>query len=207
MFLEKLEVGPLGANCYIIAQSKGKEAVVIDPGADEEEILDIIKKAQLELKYIINTHGHFDHIGADEYLAKTTRATICIHTEDAKLLKDPMGGLLALLEGASTSGFVKEELKDGQSLIFGDLEIKVIHTPGHTPGSICLLVDGKLFTGDLLFKGSVGRTDLAGSSMEKLVDSLRKIIQLPDSVTVYPGHGESTNLGEEKKMNPFLTDL
>lgn len=171
-------------NCYILAS--GGEAVVIDPGANADQILEILKEKNLTLKYIINTHGHYDHIGASDKLAEATRAAVCIHPQD--------------------NNHVKAELKldEGMDLHLKNLKLKILYTPGHTPGSITILAGDCLFTGDLIFRGSVGRTDLPGGSWENLTKSLRRILSLPDSLIIYPGHGPETSLAEEKESNPFL---
>jgi glyoxylase-like metal-dependent hydrolase (beta-lactamase superfamily II) len=188
VILKKLVVGSLMTNCYILAAKAGGEAVVIDPGEEGPEILKALKEDSLKLKYIINTHGHFDHVGDDAYLKEATGAVICLHSEEAFIKPDIV-------------------LKDGRVLEVEGINIRVIETPGHSGGSISLLVDGKLFTGDLLFSGSVGRTDLPGGSFEALSDSLRKISSLPEETEVYPGHGPETTLGQERRTNPYMTEL
>lgn len=188
MILKKLVVGPLETNCYILAARAGGEAVVIDPGEEGERILEALKEDGLKLKYIINTHGHFDHVGADAYLKEATRAAICLHPDDALVKPDIV-------------------LTDGQFLEIEGISITIIETPGHSGGSVSLLVDGKLFTGDLLFSGSVGRMDLPGGSFEALSDSLRKISSLPKETEVYPGHGPETTLGQEKRTNPYMQEF
>ena len=187
MTVENLVVGELQTNCYII--SSGAEAVIIDPGAEPQQILDILKSKGLNLKYIINTHGHFDHVEANNELAKATRAIICVHKQDRGWVN------------------AQKDLEEGEDLNLKEIKLKVIHTPGHTPGSISILVENSLFTGDLIFEGSVGRTDLPGGSWEDLNESLKRISSLPDSIRIYPGHGPKTSIGDEKKNNPFLKNL
>ncbi|HAW60635.1 MAG TPA: MBL fold metallo-hydrolase [Actinobacteria bacterium] len=207
MILHRLVVGP-STNCYILAPPTAGQAVVIDPGGEGGRILGILKANALKVKYIINTHGHYDHIAADDELAQVTGAPIYIHAGDVGLLGKPEENLSLLFFGNSfTLSSPVMELGNDQILELKDLRLKVLHTPGHTPGSISILVGDNLFTGDLLFKGSVGRTDLPGSSYKALMGSLKKIATLPDSVKVYPGHGPETILGEEKKHNPFLRGL
>lgn len=208
MIIHKLEVGFLEANCYILASEKTKEGVVIDPGGEAERILKVVKQDRLKIKYIINTHGHFDHIAANAKVAKDTKALICVHAGDAKALSEP-GSSFSLLFGAPFSPVSPDViLTEGQVLKIGELNLKVLHTPGHTPGSISILAGQYLFTGDLLFSGSVGRTDFPGSSHQDLLKSLReKVMCLPEKTQIYPGHGPETTLAKEKESNPFLKEL
>lgn len=207
MIIEKLVVGPLATNCYILGDEKSGEAIVIDPGAEPEKIIKALDKNKLKARVILNTHGHFDHTGANDILAKATGASIHIHQDDLEAEKNPEQNLAFWLGETVSASALRQPLNDGQSVNIGRFQGKVIHTPGHTKGSICLLSDGVLFSGDLLFAGSVGRTDLPGGSYQSLLQSLRKIAALPDDLKVYPGHGEPTTLGEEKKLNPYLREL
>lgn len=206
MIIEKMTVGPIMANCYILGCEKRKEAVVIDPGDDVDKILIALSEHQLTLKYIINTHGHFDHVGGNKRLKEVTGATLMIHGGDAPMLA-------LLKESAASFGLAAENspaadrfLKEGDEVVFGeDLCLKVVHTPGHSPGGICLLTEGKVFVGDTLFEGSVGRTDLPGGSLPTLMESIRtKLFVLDDDTVCYCGHGFETTIGKEKKMNPFV---
>jgi len=206
LILHKLIVGPIGANCYVLA-SDNKEAVVIDPGGDAEDILNLVNKNEFVVKKIILTHGHYDHIGACKEVAEAAKAPICIHEKDKILLTEPSKNLSYYLGGNFSFDLPVENLFNGQVLPVGDLELKILHTPGHTPGSISIWVSGLLFTGDLLFAGSVGRTDLSGGSYKVLINSLKRVLNFPDETRVLPGHGEETTLGIEKKVNPFLQDL
>jgi glyoxylase-like metal-dependent hydrolase (beta-lactamase superfamily II) len=205
---KRLVVGPLEANCYILWDSSDLSAVVVDPGHDGEVIEKEVKKQGLEVKYIINTHGHFDHIGAAGYLRERLGVKLAIHTKDVPLLE------AATVQGSYFNVETPPQrapevfLEDGTLIEAGSLSIKVLHTPGHTEGGVCLYVEdeGVLFTGDTLFAGSVGRTDLPGGSFETLMNSIReKILPLGDSVRVFPGHGPETTVGEEKSLNPFIT--
>lgn len=207
MIVEKIVVGALATNCYIIAPGANSEAAVIDPGDDADEIDRRLQQLNLELKLIVNTHGHYDHIGADSELARKKKIPIYIHPEDMNMLNDPAANLSLLWGGQFETVENVKELVDGQVLEVGELELKCIHTPGHTAGSISVLVQGKLFTGDLLFNGSVGRTDFPGSSYEALLRSLQRIAVLSEDTLIYPGHGPSTILGEEKANNPFFKDM
>ena len=173
MNIQRLVVGEINTNCYII--SSAGEAAVIDPGDDSELILEEIKSAGVKLVYIINTHGHFDHVLADEDLRRSTGAAILIHAAEKVLIKFP----------------ADRYLTEGDIIAIGDIRLKVLHTPGHTPGGICLLGDGFIFTGDTLFLNGIGRTDFEWSSpadMEKSLHRLRDIIK--PGMAVYPGHGE-----------------
>ena len=206
MILEKIVVGALATNCYIIASDEDSKAAVIDPGADAPEILQRLKALNLDLELIINTHGHYDHTGADSDLAHEYPVPVYIGSKDIGMLNDPSKNLSLYLGERSNQVETVKELKEGQILEMGELEIRTIETPGHTKGSISLLVQSNLFTGDLLFQGSVGRTDFPDSSYADLLKSLNKIADLPDETLVYPGHGPATVLGEEKQTNPFLKE-
>ena len=204
MFIKRLVVGELGANCYLLAGCEGKEAVIIDPGGDAELILNALRENSLLPTYIINTHGHVDHTLANSSLAKATSAKILIHREDAKMLSDSRANLSAWFNQEITSS-ADELLEDGQIVAIGDLGIEVIHTPGHTRGGVCLKVKDSVFTGDTLFASGIGRTDLPGGDYKTLLDSIhQKLLTLPDETTIYPGHGESSTIGQERRENPFL---
>jgi len=206
MIFKAFKTGRLATNCYILGCPETLEGVVIDPGDEADYILTIIEEENLKIKYIINTHGHSDHIGADEEIKKATGADILIHKDDQDFLEDPSKNLSHYsskrIEGLTVDRF----LTDGELIKVGNtIELKVIHTPGHTPGGICLLGDNFILTGDTLFAGSIGRTDLPGGSYEQIMDSIKKrILPLPDNLLVYPGHGPSSNLKKEKETNPFL---
>ncbi|MBU0466028.1 MAG: MBL fold metallo-hydrolase [Proteobacteria bacterium] len=204
MFIKRLVVGELGANCYLLAGYEGKEAVIIDPGGDAELILETIKKHNLKPVYIINTHGHVDHTLANSSLAKATSAKILIHREDAKMLSDPEANLSGWFNQEITSS-ADELLEDGQIIGLSDLKIEVLHTPGHTRGGICLKVKDKIFTGDTLFASGIGRSDLPGGDYKTLLNSIhQRLLTLPDETIIYPGHRESSTIGQERKENPFL---
>jgi len=193
------------ANCFILGCEKTKEAAVIDPGDDADKILMALAKAELKVKYLINTHGHFDHVGANKRMKEATGADIACHPED-----EPM--LVELSKSAAMFGLSAENsppadilLKDGDQIFFGEITLKVIHTPGHSPGGICLYTPGHLFAGDTLFMGSIGRTDLPGGDYDTLISSIKtKLLDLPEDTMVYTGHGPETGIGNEKRMNPFL---
>jgi hydroxyacylglutathione hydrolase len=205
MILEILTVGELETNCYILGYEKTKQCVVIDPGGDFEIIEDHLKKLKLKVKYIILTHGHVDHIGALAQLKKVTGAEILIHSKDSAMLYDPHQNLSIFSGDKITATKADKLLEEGDIIQCGGIKLEVLHTPGHTPGSISLLIDKMIFTGDALFCGSIGRTDFPGSSYQKLISSIKdKILSREDDLIIYPGHGPSSTIGEERRNNPFL---
>lgn len=194
-------VGANQANCYILVCDATKEAVVIDPGAEPGRIKKAITDLGVSPKCIINTHGHADHIGAN----KDLKLPVMIHSQDADFLKSPYKNLSIFFGFWVTSPSAQCLLEDTDRIDIGKLILEIIHTPGHTPGSICIKVDNVVFTGDTLFDGGVGRTDLAGSSEKDLFDSIKnKLLVLNDSIVIYPGHGGSSTIGRQKQINPFL---
>lgn len=220
MFIHKIPVGPLKVCCYIVAGKISNDAMIIDPGADAEAIIDFLKKGRLTPKIIVLTHGHGDHIGANAALKKAfPDIQICIHEEDQDMLPYPAKNLsiLSAFYGGPTvrSPLANRLLKDGDMITVDEHVFDVIHTPGHTPGGICLSSkkreNGKppiLFSGDTLFKESIGRTDFPGSDQEKLLRAIKeRLFVLDEDTIVYPGHGPSTTILEEKKHNPFVTEV
>jgi hydroxyacylglutathione hydrolase len=204
MVVNTLTLGPMQANCYLLECEETLSAVVIDPGDDADVILNILEERKLNLELIINTHGHIDHIAANSDLKKKTNAQLCIHELDADMIVNPQKNLSSFIGRAISSPPANKILEDGDILEAGMISLKVIHTPGHSPGSICLLADEAIFTGDLLFAGSIGRYDFPGSSYKQIINSLKKIMELDDNIEVYPGHGPITTIGEERNTNPFL---
>jgi hydroxyacylglutathione hydrolase len=206
MILEILTVGELATNCYILGDEETKQGVVIDPGGDSEIIEAHLKKLKLKVKYIILTHGHIDHIGALSQLKKATGAAILIHSKDSAMLHDPSQNL-SLFSGARTVAPRADRLlEEGDIIQCGKIKLEVLHTPGHTPGGISLLTDKMILTGDALFCGSIGRTDFPGSSHQNLISSIKsKLLSKDDDFVIYPGHGPSSTIGEERRNNPFLT--
>jgi glyoxylase-like metal-dependent hydrolase (beta-lactamase superfamily II) len=197
MIFEQIQVGMMANFVYVIGCEKTKKAAVVDPSADAAEIHSFVKENGLEIEYIIATHGHGDHVGGVGSLAKKTGAKVVVHRGDAPGLQ--RGGL-------PTDVIVE----DGDTIKVGEIEIEVIHTPGHTPGSMCLLTEGKVITGDTMFVGNCGRCDMPGGSMEQLFNSLHKKLKVLDDATeVYPGHdygpSPTSTIGHEKKTNPTLT--
>ncbi|MEK6589395.1 MAG: MBL fold metallo-hydrolase [Nitrospinota bacterium] len=204
--IETKIVGALEANCYILGCKNHGKATVIDPGDNSEEILDFIKDKGLKLDCIINTHSHADHVGANGKVKEASGAPILIHKEDSDFLISEANRELAAFYGVNPSPRADRLLTDGDIIeICPDISLKVIHTPGHSPGGICLLYDSILFTGDTLFSGSIGRSDLSGGSQDKLINSIKnKLMILDDNIKVFPGHGPSSTIGDEKKYNPFV---
>lgn len=206
MFLIRLVVGPLEVNCYILGDEETKEAVVIDPGDEDDRILDVLKEKGLKLRYIINTHAHFDHVGVNHALKDVTGAEIMIHEGDQDLLR--VAGDQAFLYGLDVPPSRADRfLRDGDEIEVGKIKLRVLHTPGHSEGGICLLGDGFVFTGDTVFAGSAGRTDFPGGNMGKLLKSIReRLASLDDSIRILPGHGPETTIGFEKRNNPFFQE-
>jgi glyoxylase-like metal-dependent hydrolase (beta-lactamase superfamily II) len=209
MFVKPLSVGFLKTNCYLVACEKTANAMVIDPGFEEtkaERILEEIHSRGLKVKHLVNTHGHLDHISGNGILKQATGAAILIHENDAQMLTDRRKNLSNMSGLNVVSPPADRLLHDGDIIRIGLLELRVIHTPGHSSGSISLYCEseGIVFTGDTLFARSIGRTDLPGSSPDEIGRSLAKLMTLPESTIVYPGHGERTTIGTEKAENPFL---
>ena len=205
LIIETIPVGSLQTNCYLIADKAGGDALVIDPGGDAQKILSAAAKHDLKIVAIVNTHGHWDHIGADPDLAEATGAKVFVHAGDVDMLGDPMQNLSLAVAAEEFSTHPDGVLADGETIEVGGLEIRVIHTPGHTPGSSSFLVAGDLFSGDLVFYESVGRTDLPGSDEGKLHESINsKVLTLPDATNIWPGHGPKTSVGWEREHNPYI---
>ncbi len=203
MQIESLTVSMFGTNCYIVACPESKEAVVIDPGAEGKSIIGKIKSMSLEIKYILNTHGHIDHIGANGKLKAEFKVPILLHEKDLDVYNNPGFGLgLVLKKQPMPDRFILE----GDIISFGNETLTVIETPGHSAGGVCFHSGKLLFCGDTLFAGSVGRTDLAGGSFDVLIQSIsEKLLRLPPDTIVYPGHGPATTIGDEAETNPFIT--
>lgn len=198
MLVETFTVGMLSTNCYVVSCPQTKEAIIIDPGlelpVEAQPIVDYISDAELNVKFIINTHGHSDHVKGNVYFQQKYKVSICIHPLDAHFIAE-----------LTTNNYLpNKNLEDGSIISYGQEMLKVLHTPGHTPGSICLVGKKLVFSGDTLFAGSIGRTDFPGGSNSDMQLSLQKIVALPDYFLVYPGHGETTMIGEEKRINPFI---
>ncbi|MCK8825230.1 MBL fold metallo-hydrolase [Fuchsiella alkaliacetigena] len=205
MILERIAVSSLETNCYILGDEELGQCIVIDPGAQGEQILDKVAELNLEIKYVLNTHAHHDHIGANEVLLENSEAELLIHQADAEALVSPELNLSFLRPQESIEGPAADrELAAGDIVECGEWSLEVIHTPGHTPGGITLVGNGKLFTGDTLFAMGVGRTDFPQGSREQLQASIQKLLELDSDLEVYPGHGPTGRLGGIIKSNPFL---
>ena len=204
MILRKMELGDFGANCYLVGDEDTKEGMIIDTGADGGSIMKQVKVLGLNIKIIVLTHSHIDHVGGLADVKKATGAVIAIHENEAPfLLKQPR--LMEFMPPTPPSPPADRLLKDGDVITVGKLKFKVLHTPGHTSGGICLLGDGIVFTGDTLFNYSIGRADFPGSDYDQEMNSIRsKLMTLPDETKVYPGHGPATTIGAERKGNPFI---
>jgi len=208
MFHKILPVGLLQCNCSVIGDEQTHEAMVIDPGDQVDDILNILRQAKLTLKYIVVTHAHIDHVGGAMKLKAATGAPILLNQNDLALLK--MLDVQAAWIGSPPPGRVQidDSVSEGEKLKIGNITSNVLETPGHTEGSICLFFpdEKKLIAGDTLFAGSIGRTDLPGGSYEKIMRSLHtRLMALPDDIEVVPGHGPLTTIGEERETNPFLS--
>jgi glyoxylase-like metal-dependent hydrolase (beta-lactamase superfamily II) len=202
VLLETLPVGPLQANCYVVGDPASHQGLVIDPGGDVPLILDTIRKHQLQIQRIVCTHGHFDHVLGVEPLRAALKVPFVIHRAEEEILKRaPDQAQQVLRQAASEAPVPDQWLDEGVHVSAGALELQVLHTPGHSPGSACLSGAGVVFTGDTLFAGSVGRTD----NLAELLTSIRtKLLPLPDAIEVYPGHGPATTIGYERRSNPFV---
>lgn len=206
MKIYTLQLGPIQANCYIV-QTAPDRCIAVDIGGESQRFLSFIKDKGLTLRKILLTHGHFDHILGVEEVRKATGAEVYIHADDAKMLESPEYSLLEHFGGFGHFNVVSD-----YTAVFGDCWIndgdcsfKVIHTPGHTDGSVCYACDDTMFTGDTLFSGSVGRTDLPGGNTTSLINSLRQIYMIDRALKIYPGHGEGSDLAYEKQYNPYLS--
>ena len=207
MNIRKIVVGQLDVNCYIICDDSNSDALVIDPGDEPEKIIEFIDAAGLQPKYILFTHAHYDHVCAAKELHDQYNAVIVMHEQETTTYHRT--AQLCISWGYAPEDFPEPQrlVKDNDSISVGTMSFRVIHTPGHSPGSICLLGGNTLFSGDTLFKGSVGRTDLPEGDFRLLLESLKKLSQLPPETRVLCGHDTETTIGEEIRDNPFLKDI
>lgn len=213
VIIHQIPTGPFQVFTYLVACPRTREAVLIDPAGEDERLLSMIESENLKVKYILNTHGHADHILGNEKLKSVLSVPVCMHeVDDDFFSQEDVRSLSEKELGLAPCGSPDIRLKDGDLMEVGSLKIEVIHTPGHTPGSVCYMVNKNLFTGDTLFVGAAGRTDLVGGSIETLLRSIeKKLLHLPDDTVVWPGHdyGEtpSSSMGREKEENIYITDF
>lgn len=211
MIHEILPVGMLACNCSIIGDEETGEAVVIDPGDEVERVQEILARHNLNAKYIVVTHAHIDHVGGIEKLKQATGAAVLMHKDDLPLYENL--AMQAAWLGVRPPGIteVDQFLREGDTVRWGSLALEVLHTPGHSPGSLSLHLPGehkRIFSGDTLFQGSIGRTDLWGGSFDDILRSIQTtLLRFPDETSVFPGHGPPTTIGEEREYNPFLQGL
>jgi glyoxylase-like metal-dependent hydrolase (beta-lactamase superfamily II) len=207
MIIRALPVGPLQANCYIVGCETKREAVVIDPGGDADRILMALAKEKLKVVAIVDTHGHFDHVGGNRALKEATGAPLMIHRLDLPMLAHAAASAASWGLKADNSSQPDRLLEEGDTIACGEITLKVLHTPGHTPGGISLYTPGAVFVGDTLFADSIGRTDFPGGNFETLIEAIRsKLFALPPDTVVYAGHMQTTTIGREKQYNPFCGD-
>jgi glyoxylase-like metal-dependent hydrolase (beta-lactamase superfamily II) len=198
MMVKRIPVGVYAANCFILVDEDTKETAIIDPGGDAEDLIRVVTELGAKVKYILLTHGHMDHTGAVVQLKEECKVPIYVNEKDYKIMQN----------GEYIYGSIGETdkfLNEGDVLKIGNIEIKCIHTPGHTPGGVCFLVGNSVFTGDTLFAGSIGRTDLEGGDFDTIISSIKnRLMILSDDITVFPGHGPQSSIGRERVHNPFL---
>jgi glyoxylase-like metal-dependent hydrolase (beta-lactamase superfamily II) len=205
MIVECLTVGPLMENCYILGDEKTGKAAVIDPGDEPERIVEKLNRKRLNCEYILLTHAHVDHVSGIKGVVEATGAKVLIHKGDAFMLKSAPVQALAFGMKPFMPPKIEKYIEDGDIIEIGNLKVKVLHTPGHSSGGVCFLVENCIFVGDTIFQGSIGRTDLPGGDYNELIASVEaKIFTLPDDTVIYPGHGPETTVGYEKKYNPFF---
>jgi len=207
MILKLFTVGPFASNCYIVGSESSKRGIIIDPGAEAKPILKTVNDLGLTISLIVVTHMHFDHVGALTPVKEGTGAKFALHEAETAAGLGVFSRMLSSMTGGSFSQLPKPDrlLKEGDTIDIDGLHFIVLHTPGHSPGGISLYGNGVLFSGDTLFNYGIGRTDFPGCSYDQLMDSIQnKLMTLPDETIVYPGHGPSTTIGEERRSNPFL---
>jgi len=205
MILKSIVVGPLEVNCYVLACEETKEGIVIDPGDNVQGILEMIEEDEIEINEIVATHGHFDHIGRVTTMKEALQVPFAIHENDMFMVEGLVEIASFLDIDTDEAPEVDRFIQIGEEITFGNETLSVIHTPGHAPGNVTLLWPSNALVGDVLFAGSIGRTDLEGADQDVLMQSIhRELLTLPDETNVYPGHGPSTTIGQERSTNPFL---
>ncbi|MDA8229639.1 MAG: MBL fold metallo-hydrolase [Desulfitobacterium hafniense] len=204
--LEVKPMGTMGANCHLYYCNETKKAALVDPGAEADRIFRWVQEKGVKVEYILLTHGHLDHIGAVDELRDQLGAQVGIHSGDSAMLTDARKNMSSYFGSAVVLKPADILLQDGQVIMVGKEKITVLATPGHSLGSVCFLTGDGLISGDTLFAGSIGRTDFPGGSLNELLNGVtKKLLVLPEETRVYPGHGENTTIGKEKRENPFLT--
>lgn len=211
MNIKQIKVGFMDVFCYLVSCPRTKEALFIDPAGNEEELVRMVKDKKLAVKYIVNTHGHADHTCGNKKVKALTGAKIVMHELDDRVFNSAEGEVMARQWGFTPSPPADITVRDGDVIVVGDVSLEVIHTPGHSPGGICLHKNGHVFTGDTLFVGGIGRTDLPGASHEQFMRSIKeKLLSLPPETIVWPGHDygskPSSTIGYEKATNPWLAE-
>lgn len=207
MNVKCLVLGMIGVNCYVVSDGDTKQCVVIDPGGEPETVIGWIRQAGLAPVAVLNTHGHSDHIGANDAVRDAFKVPLYMHAADVPMLSDPRLNLSMYIGTPVTSREPEHLVREGDAIEFGRSRLTVLETPGHSPGGVSYLGDGAVFSGDALFAGSIGRTDFPGSDTRALLESIaRKLLTLPDSTLVWSGHGPVTSVGREKMSNPFVGD-
>jgi glyoxylase-like metal-dependent hydrolase (beta-lactamase superfamily II) len=207
LIIERLVVGALQTNCYIVGDEVSRECLVIDPAGDADLILDTVERLELDVKLVVNTHGHFDHIMANGKVMEATGAPLAIHPDDSGMLSNPLRSFALFVGKIHPSPPATVLLEDGATVEVGSIKLEVLHTPGHSPGSVSLWhpEEKVVFSGDALFNMGIGRTDFPGGSYRVLLQSVReRLFTLPDETVVFPGHGPQTTIGFERTHNPFL---
>lgn len=211
MMIKQMLVGHFAVFCYIIGCEATRQALVIDPAGDEEKIAAEAKKAGLDIKYIFNSHGHPDHACGNARMKELTGAKIVMHADDDDMFNGPEGKGIFSMWGFPPPPRADIRLKDEPTLEVGQVKFDVLHTPGHSPGGLCLLAEGNLFTGDTLFVGSGGRTDLPGASLSVMLESIKRLLTLPDETFIWPGHDygdrPASTIGREKKTNVYVVEF
>jgi hydroxyacylglutathione hydrolase len=204
--IDILTVGPIETNCYLVTCAQTRQAAIIDPGGDARHILEAVRERQAQVKIVVNTHAHWDHIAANAEIVAATGAPLALHPDDLPLLR-ARGGAALWNVAIPPSPAPAIELKPDDVLEVGQLRFKVMHTPGHSPGHVCLYEEAHqaLFDGDVLFRDGIGRSDLPGGDPRALMDSIKGLMSLPDEVEVYPGHGPPTTIGREREHNLYLS--
>jgi glyoxylase-like metal-dependent hydrolase (beta-lactamase superfamily II) len=205
LIIETLRLGSYGANCYLVGSEKSKDIMIIDPGAESTKVKNIIQRKSYNPKFILLTHGHGDHIGGVKDLKKEYNIPVYVHKKDSSMLKDERLNFTKMMFKNGVSLNADKFLEDGDTITLDNMKFEVIHTPGHTPGGICLKHKGVVFTGDTLFKGSIGRTDFPGGSYDQIIKSIKeKLMVLDDDTVVYPGHEGKSTIKQERENNPFI---